>query len=188
MENLFKALVEAQKELKNPPKDKQGYGYNYTDLATILDIVKPVLAKHGLTIIQLLNNNVLTTKLAHISGESLDSSLELPHLSAGKMNEVQALGATITYMRRYTISALLCIASEDDTDCATNPENKASKTPITAKEHTLDYIENEVKNCIDLDEVESIAEQLRKKKWTPSQANKIAEIINNQKEKIKNEY
>ena len=45
---LFGALVKAQVELKNPPKNKEGYGYKYATLDSIIEQTKPILQKYGL--------------------------------------------------------------------------------------------------------------------------------------------
>lgn len=125
---LFGALAEAQKEIKNPRKDKEviikgenKFGkqfekrYYYSDLSTVLDQVKGPLAKYGLSIIQFPNEVekglVLTTILAHSSGEKIESSVPLPLES-----RPQDLGSYITYMRRYSICSLLAINGEDDDD------------------------------------------------------------------------
>ena len=125
---LFGALAEAQKEIKNPIKDKEAiirgenkFGkpfekrYSYSDLSTILDQVKIPLAKHGLSILQFPNETekglVLTTVLGHSSGEKIQSSVPLP-----SNLKPQDLGSHITYMRRYSICSILAINGEDDED------------------------------------------------------------------------
>ena len=116
------ALVAAQGELKNPPKDKTAgtgsYSYKYADLATILDLVRPVLAKHGLAITQdvsMVDGRLLIhTRLIHSSGESLDYG----PLAGSVGAKWQDTGGSITYARRYALQAVLGLASEEDQDGA----------------------------------------------------------------------
>ena len=43
-----KDLINAQSEIGTLPKDKQGYGYKYTDFDTVIKTVKPILKKNKL--------------------------------------------------------------------------------------------------------------------------------------------
>lgn len=165
MQNLYSALIEAQKELQNPPKDTQGYGYKYTDLATLINEVKPVLSKHGLAVVQMLVDGKLMTRLIHSSGEHIESGCDLLKLTGGKMNELQAMGASITYMRRYAISALLCIASEDDTDGAPAKTVEVPQ-PIAANNHAVPYAMDVINNAATIEQLDKTRLELLKKKWS----------------------
>ena len=115
-----KDLINAQSEIGTLPKDKQGYGYNYTDFDTVVKTVKPILKKNHLGFCQLLDTkdngkNGITTILFHESGESFQSWFELP---AGQVSKVacQNMGASITYIKRYALCAVLGCSSDEDTD------------------------------------------------------------------------
>lgn len=139
---IFKALIDVQAELSNPPKDKEGHGYKYTELSTLLDLIKPVLHTHGLGIVQqTISSDTGTgyrvgvrTVLIHESGEKLESEYFLPLPEQKIMTATQQAGAAITYARRYALSALLNIASEEDTDAQKTGESRlpqgASKSEI----------------------------------------------------------
>lgn len=139
--NLATALVEVQDELNNTSKDTQGYGYKYTELSTILEQVKPILKKHGLAITQLPlddgNGRVgVRTILMHKSGEMLESTLTLPIPDMKGTTQTQAAGAAITYARRYSVSAMLNISSEEDTDASAGKQDRKvvnSTTSTTTK-------------------------------------------------------
>lgn len=126
MTNIHAAYVSAFAELSNPTKDRTAdaghYSYRYADLATILDHVRPVLAKHELA----LSQNVTTaddgrlevwTYLHHSSGDVLTFG----PLSGRASASWQDTGSAITYARRYALGAALGIAPEDDDDAATAP-------------------------------------------------------------------
>ena len=148
------ALAAAGPDLKNPKKDKEvstgTYTYKYAQLDTILESVKPILSKNGIAIIQDAANIpgaiVITTMLLHKSGQWFSSELEMPTgANNSRMNGAQAVGSAITYGRRYSITALLGIAAEEDDDGAgagagaapvggskTAPRAPAAKPPSTA--------------------------------------------------------
>lgn len=146
MTEIAKALAKAQTELKNPSKNKtvnvrtqQGgtYSYKYADLADILDQVKPVLAKNGLTIIQGNTDDEtgrvnITTLLLHESGEWIKTFLLMPPAHETRMNPAQALGSILTYGRRYAITSLLNLASDEDND-ANTPDLPVKKLAPTAE-------------------------------------------------------
>lgn len=160
MENIAKALIKAQTELKNPEKNQQGYGYKYADLASIIDETKPVLQKHGLVVVQLAktdpDGNVgVETILLHESGETLKSTLTLPVADMKQMTVTQSAGASLTYARRYALSAILGISADDDTDASepkarttapkqetisTEPKPKATEEQIEGMEKRLKLI------------------------------------------------
>lgn len=124
---LAQALVAAQAEM--PPVDKTGRG-NYGTYATLdhlIALTRPVLNKHGLSIMQLptvsdLGQPCLRTIIRHESGEavSADAPLFLPK------QDMQALGSAITYARRYGWASACGVASEHDDDAQSVVTTQAS--------------------------------------------------------------
>ena len=57
MKNLLKSLAEFQQEVPVIHKGTQGYGYSYANLATIFDVINPILKKHKLGFTQLIGDN-----------------------------------------------------------------------------------------------------------------------------------
>ena len=123
MINLIQALIKARAEFPSIQKDKVNphFKVSYASLDSVLDAVTPVLCKHGLAIVQLMEKgNILKTHLFHESGEVLTSEYELPDIQ-----DNQKKGAALTYARRYSVCALLSItADEDDDGNATKDEQK----------------------------------------------------------------
>jgi hypothetical protein len=115
---LATALHAATLEIKNPTKNKHviagAKDYWYSDLPTLLE-VKPILHKHNLILIQTMRvengQNILMTSLVHTSGEHIESEAVMPSDLTP-----QQFGTVVTYYRRYQISAILSVASEDDLD------------------------------------------------------------------------
>ena len=113
MENkteLFKALAAFQQKVPTIYKSKEGYGYSYAELSTILEIINPIMSEFGLGFTQLLNGDNLKTIVFHAeSGQYIESETQIPKVSLKGMNDYQAFGSGITYFRRY------CLRSEEHT-------------------------------------------------------------------------
>jgi hypothetical protein len=127
---------------KIPGKDgRPGYQYSYADLGDVLSAVRPVLAKHGIALVQrtahLQNGGVrLFTDLHHSSGQTIGSEIDLGQ----GPNNPQAHGGALTYLRRYQIVTLLGIAAEEDRDAQDVPTTAPPAAlpdwaqPVTAEE------------------------------------------------------
>ena len=127
--HLFKALAEFQQECPTIHKATQGYGYSYADLPTIFEVINPLLKKNGLGFTQLLNEGDIVTILFHVaSGESIESFTNIPKdVELKGMNPFQVYGSACTYMRRYSLSSILGIVTDKDTDA--NGEQKKKAQP-----------------------------------------------------------
>lgn len=147
--NLFKALANFQQEVPVIHKDTQGYGYTYADLPKVFEIINPLLKKNGLGFTQLMQGQQIETILFHIeSGETITSFTDIPqNVQLAKMNEFQVLGSAITYLRRYSISSILGLVTDKDTDAggeqkAKTPTDNATTTspPATAASNDLPWL------------------------------------------------
>lgn len=113
---LAKALAAAQGELANASKNAKNPHFRsaYADLGEILNVIRPVFAKHGLGIMQMpdYEQGIVTveTLITHSSGEYISSQTRLP---VGKQ-DAQGVGGAITYARRYSLAAVAGIGQEDD--------------------------------------------------------------------------
>lgn len=123
IKNIAVALAKFQAEVKNPKNTSNNpfTESRYAPLNEILNVIRPLLAKHGLSVFQSTGGNgetiSVTTMLLHESGEWLESDpLVLHNIENKKMSTAQEAGSSITYARRYSLSALLGISSEDDVD------------------------------------------------------------------------
>lgn len=132
---LLSALTEIQSELVPMAKSSQGYGYKYTDLDTITQAIKPILHKHNVGYLQSVGSEngvaTLTTRVFS-KGEWLEDTAVLPIISSVKNNAAQTLGMSITYMRRYMLSAMLGITSDEDIDASNfvqNQQNNSTSAP-----------------------------------------------------------
>jgi ERF superfamily len=126
IDELAAALSAAQGEMESvsktesaeiPGKDgKRGFSYDYADLPGVVDAVRPILAKHGLSVAQFpVTGPALVTQVMHSSGQWMRGTVDLP---VGPNVTAQALGSAITYLRRYSLGAALGIVTDTDDDGA----------------------------------------------------------------------
>lgn len=119
LSNLAKALASFQSEVKNPANTANNpfYKSKYAPLPDILNDVRPLLAKHGLSILQAPSGDgekiIITTLLMHESGEWIETC---PLILKAEKVTAQGAGSAITYGRRYALAAVLGLSSEDDDD------------------------------------------------------------------------
>jgi hypothetical protein len=132
--NLAAALTKAQGELRAIQKDSKNphFKNSYASLDAILETVRPTLAKHGLALVQgatapsydeagRVTAIVVETMLVHASGEHLTNGCVIPIAKV----DPQGAGGAMTYGRRYGVSALLALATDEDDD-----GNVASARPV----------------------------------------------------------
>lgn len=146
MKNIFKSLADFQQEVPVIHKGTKGYGYSYTDLPAIFEVINPLLKKHGLGFTQLVNDSCIETILFHVeSGETIKSLTEIPqNVELAKMNQFQVLGSAITYIRRYALSSMLGLVTDKDTDASgeQKPKNPLTKKDLEKLASTLIAIED----------------------------------------------
>ena len=146
--SLFKALIEAAPEISSIGKSKQAYGYKYATLDCLIDMLRSVLPKHGLWYVQMPTRqngvSALTTRVFHTSGEWIEDSIEMTDTELqGKANDTQRVGASITYYRRYALSAIFGVAADEDVDGNINnirQPTKPTPKPEQKKQDPLAYI------------------------------------------------
>lgn len=115
---LAKALAAAQAELEPAKKEAVNphFRSKYADLSACWDAVRAPLARHGLAVSQLpsLDGDTvrLTTLLLHTSGEFIGSDAAVRLAK----HDAPSVGSALTYLRRYSLSAIVGLASSDGDD------------------------------------------------------------------------
>ena len=93
----------------------------FADLGGILEAVRTPLAEVGLSVLQLLGDNTLTTLLLHESGEFIETTAPL----IVSKHDMQGLGSACSYQRRYSLQSLLSLTGiDDDGNEACKPANE----------------------------------------------------------------
>ena len=116
LDQLFTALALAQGEIEDATKDSTNphFKSRYADLASVRAAYRGSFSKHGLALVQLSTTNgarvSVQTILSHKSGQFIAETLD----ASAAANTPQAIGSTITYLRRYSAMGFAGIAPDDD--------------------------------------------------------------------------
>lgn len=119
VKDIYAAFVKFQAEVGQPTKNAVNpfFKSRYTTLDEIIRTVQPVLGKHGLAIIQQVSSDGVSvsvvTRMIHETGQWIEAE---PMTLKGDKATPQGLGSATSYARRYALSSILGIASEDDDD------------------------------------------------------------------------
>lgn len=128
---LYAALAQAQGNFRPIAKNRvakikttKGYSYEikYADLDEINSATRPALTKHGLSVLQPLQSErtektadtLIETMLLHKDGGRIVSRLMIR--GPREFQDQKEFASEVSYMRRYAITALLNLASDDDAD------------------------------------------------------------------------
>jgi hypothetical protein len=114
---LAAALVKAQSEMGNAVKGSANpfFKSRFADLNSVREACLPALNAHGVSVLQptsVIDSKLyVETLLLHESGEYISGLYEVV---VSKQNDPQALGAAISYSRRYGLQSMVNIGAEDD--------------------------------------------------------------------------
>lgn len=121
---LAEKLIKVMGEIPTLPKNSATNHYRYCDLDTIFTVIKPIMLKNNLCFMQKVTTQSsgaelitgIETVIFDNDGNSESSFTPLPKTKLPTGNEAQNMGASITYVKRYALSAMLGISSDEDTD------------------------------------------------------------------------
>lgn len=197
------ALVKSWGEIENPKHNTSvkvhtrkgtSYTFDYTDLNGIFEEAKKVLKENGIAIMQNAYTDLIEgqsmvmveTMMIHTSGEWMQSNtLKMP-----TSVNIQDMGGQITYMKRYSLSAMLGIATEKDDDANGASGNEYEIKEGTATEKQLNYVDTLLKkNVTEKLSKEQLYTHLKSRMetdkdmetWTPSQASQAIKILQGSK-------
>lgn len=119
IDQIAAALAKAQAELRPAAKNGENphLKNRYSDIAAVYEAIRDVLPHHGLAVAQMMlprddGKAHVRTLLMHTSGQWLAGECVMPCQQQGP----QGTGSAITYARRYSLSAMVGVVSEDDDD------------------------------------------------------------------------
>jgi hypothetical protein len=136
---LVAAFTEAQTKFTALKKDRAvevqtrgggKYSFGYATFDELVDMIRSAFKENGLSFMQPITtdasgNLILVTRLQHKSGQWQESHIPLPKIG----NEYQAFGSAVTYLKRYTLTAVMGASTEEDDDA-----NKAQGNKFTKRE------------------------------------------------------
>lgn len=150
IKDLATSLAKFQSEVTNPPNSKTvlagKFNYKYAPLDEILSLVRPILSKYELSIVQVpvMDGGMVgvTTTLLHSSGQWIETDPILLKLDKAT---AQGAGSAITYARRYAISSILGISSEDDDDANSIEPDKSQKSSYGGSSSNSNLSDKQIK-------------------------------------------
>lgn len=135
---LASALSKAQAEMPAVPMNAVNpfLKNKYADLAEMIKVASPILAKNGLSISQqpvsVEGQIGVTTTLLHASGQWIEDTISLPLGDEKGKSLAQVAGSIITYLRRYSYGAIMGLATDEDTD-GNQPAKKHEQPEVAYK-------------------------------------------------------
>lgn len=191
------AMAKAQGDLHSAAKssDNPYFKSKYADLAEVWDTIRQPFTKHGLSIIQPVSSSeghlTIATRVMHQSGQWIESDPLIFPIT----QKVQDLGSCCTYLRRYSLAAMLGVTQEDDDGNAqaatanTKAEQpKPSRPKAPAKDDSEVRYQKAVtmalnaKTDAELDNIEKATETVEKSgELTGTQCGKIRDAIRSQR-------
>lgn len=151
--SLTSALLQVQAELKAPKNQRNKFGnYNYRSAEDILEAVKPLLSKHGLSMhitdevmevggITFINSTVIVSNGEEKVYASAQAGIDVNRKG---MDIAQSFGSSSSYARKYAMNGMFLIDDTKDAD-ATNTHGKSTPTTTTApKQSDADVFQQSV--------------------------------------------
>lgn len=151
--NVWAKLLAVRSEFYATGAKKTGKNlhaeFMYFELEDIVPVAEPLFAKYGLLLVPTFNDGNATAHVVNIDKpeESIDFIIPLIFIAEpGKfrMNEVQGVGAVVTYYRRYLYMVVLDLVESDGFDSQDGRKNlpddeetpapKKSTKPVSADE------------------------------------------------------
>ena len=133
---LAQALCNLQGEVKDVHKGAKAHNYNYADLGAVLQLIRPLMSTHGLSLVQMpCGDGVqvgITSRLMHNSGEWVEDTLMMGITESRGMSMAQAAGSVLTYCRRYSAAAILGITQVDQDAAVQEPVVVPASTDLIA--------------------------------------------------------
>jgi hypothetical protein len=129
----FKPITKTHTAKVKSERTSTTYTYTYADLADVIDGVREALSANDIAFVQIptighKSGMVLVTRIMHKSGEWIEGEYPM-----NWMQKPQEQGALLTYARRYSLSAMLGVASEEDSDGGATVDEPEQQAPRTAE-------------------------------------------------------
>lgn len=128
--SFYSALAEFQRSCPDIKKLKKGHNYMYAPLGDIVAQIKGLLADCGLSVRfeqDHSNGITVTCVVSHKEGHSERTTMTGGADTSGSKNSIQAVGSTVTYLQRYTMTGALGITTADaDIDARLPQDNSVN--------------------------------------------------------------
>ena len=152
--NIWKKLLEARAEFYAEGAQKTGRNlhaeFMYFELSDIVPVAEPIFRKYGLLMRTVFTDYQAVAEIVNVDNPEQTITFTIPmrfiaEPAKFRMNEVQGVGAVVTYYRRYLYMTVLDLVEAEELDAkkpAAEPEkitpvNKAKKPVSAAERQTI---------------------------------------------------
>lgn len=190
-------IADLQKTLK---KNKKGYNYKYVDLAGIHEMLADAKISYWQeTVTENGKDYIFTHVVDDETGEEIRKGrgsevVQVQEIN-GKINPPQAMGSSISYSRRYSLTLILGLAAEDDDaesltrpkPTQTQPAQKPESGRYGASAGHIDFkdVEAKLSQIDNVSQVDAFFEQLKTGDMSWRQKAALEGIFKKRKEQIK---
>lgn len=129
----------------------------YATLEDIVDVVRPILQKHGFAIsfrVDEAEHSIKVTGVVmHEGGHREETTMRLPYDQSGSKNAVQAMGSSVSYGKRYVLCAMLNITTrgEDDDGESAAPHRRVTPAQAAHLKALLDHADDAIRQSFAAD-------------------------------------
>ena len=148
VKHISEAMSKFQGEVNQPKKDKTNpfFKSKYVPLENVVEVIMEEAPKHGLSFLQSPCNDEhgrigISTLVTHQSGEYIEFE---PLFMKAEKNNAQGSGALITYLRRYTLSSIFGITSDEDDDGNSTNVAPRQQAPQLATDVQVKSLKDEI--------------------------------------------
>lgn len=185
--NIYKKLQLARQDFFNEGVKKSGINthaeFKYFELEDIVPVASKIFEKYNCLFLVTFPEDKAVGRFINLDNVEEELVVECKTTQIAepgkfRMNEIQALGANITYMRRYLYFLLLDIIQDDDIDNQDNTKTTSTK-PVTPEKR--EEIKNNLTNTKEQAEeiqIRALKGALKKlKELDPSQEEFVQSIV-----------
>jgi hypothetical protein len=101
-------------------KEGDFVGYKHAQLSDVVGVVVPAMARHGFShrwdVKQESARVVVTCTVTHRLGHFESVTMDAAPDDSGKKNKIQQIASSVTYLQRYTLLAIVGLATKDEDD------------------------------------------------------------------------
>lgn len=185
--NIYKKLQLARQDFFNEGVKKSGINthaeFKYFELEDIVPVASKIFEKYNCLFLVTFPEDKAVGRFINLDNTEEELTVECKTTQISepgkfRMNEIQALGANITYMRRYLYFLLLDIIQDDNIDNQDNTKTTSTK-PVTPEKR--EEIKNNLTNGkeqADSLQIKALKEALKKlKELDPGQEEFVQGVV-----------
>ena len=171
--NIYKKLQLARQDFFNEGVKKSGINthaeFKYFELEDIVPVASKIFEKYNCLFLVTFPEDKAVGRFINLDNVEEELIVECKTTQIAepgkfRMNEIQALGANITYMRRYLYFLLLDIIQDDDIDNQDNSKITSTKPVTPEKREEIKNNLTNTKEQADKIQIKALKEALKKLK------------------------